>query len=195
MSDLTHVLHKRFVMGLQQFHWPLVLCVVGLCCIGLVMLYSAAGGELYPWALKQMMHFGMGLGLILLCMLLPLRSLLLYAYHFYGTALLLLFAVDVMGHTGMGAQRWLHFGFFTLQPVELMKLAVILALARYYHRMNFAYIGSIPLLIPPLLMIALPCVLVLRQPSLGGAILLCLIGVTLIFAAGNSYVEIFIGGG
>ncbi|HSD34720.1 MAG TPA: FtsW/RodA/SpoVE family cell cycle protein, partial [Alphaproteobacteria bacterium] len=118
---------------LPQINWPMVALICILASIGFVMLYSAAGGRFDPWADRQMVRFAVGLGMMLTVAVLDLRLWLRYSYLIYGGALTLLVAVEIAGEIGMGAQRWIDLGFFQLQPSELMKVALILALARYFH--------------------------------------------------------------
>jgi rod shape determining protein RodA len=106
------------------------------------------------------------------------------AYPIYFAVLLLLAAVDVMGAIGMGAQRWLDLYVIQLQPSELMKVAMVLALARYYHNLNFENIGRVLFVFPPLLIILLPVALVMKQPDLGTALMLVFAGGAIMFAAG-----------
>src|SRR3546814_18691310 len=101
--------------------------------------------------------------------LVDMRVWLRYAYPIYGVTLLLLTAVELVGTIGMGAQRWIDLGLFNLQPSELMKLALVLALARYFHGLNLEDTGRPAYLVVPLALVAAPIALVLRQPDLGTA--------------------------
>jgi rod shape determining protein RodA len=159
-----------------------LLCIVA--CIGFVMLYSAASGKLDPWASRQMLRFGIGLVLLVIVAVTDIRLWYRYAYVFYGAALLLLAAVEVAGFIGMGARRWIDLGVISLQPSELMKLALVLALARYFHSRTIEEIGNPLYLLLPTAMIAVPAALVLRQPDLGTATMLTLAAATIFFVAG-----------
>ena len=106
------------------------------------------------------------------------------AYWIYAAALLLVVAVDLRGIVGMGAQRWIDIGSFQLQPSEVMKIALVLALARYFHCLPPENIGRIRCLLVPALMIAFPVLLVLKQPDLGTAMMLLAAGGALLFLAG-----------
>jgi rod shape determining protein RodA len=116
--------------------------------------------------------------------LVDIRLWLKYAYLFYFAALALLAAVEVMGYVGMGAQRWLDLGYINLQPSELMKIALVLALARYFHGLSVDEVARTAFLIPPMLMVAAPAALVLRQPDLGTALLILVGAAAILFAAG-----------
>jgi rod shape determining protein RodA len=152
--------------------------------VGFIMLYSAASGSLEPWAGRQMARFGIGLIAMLTVAMTNLRMWLKYSYVFYGVTLILLWAVELGGTIGMGAQRWIDLGIFNLQPSELMKIALVLSLARYFHSGNIEYIGRPTYLIIPLFLVAAPTALVLRQPDLGTALMLVIGSGAIFFVAG-----------
>src|SRR6185312_3515208 len=113
-----------------------------------------------------------------------IRIWMRYAYWFYFIAMGLVAAVDVIGVVGMGAQRWLHFGFFQIQPSEVMKVALILALARYFHSAMLEDVARPTYLVVPILMVLAPVALVLKQPDLGTAMMLMLMAGAVFFLAG-----------
>jgi rod shape determining protein RodA len=172
--------------GQKLWHvsWLFVILVCFTAAIGFTVLYSAAGGSWDPWASRQLMRFGFGLVVMLTVAVIDIRFWLRYAYAIYALALALLIAVELIGIMGMGAQRWLSLGVVQLQPSEMMKIAMILALARYFHGATYEEICRPTVLIPPLLVVAAPVVLVLRQPDLGTAIMLMLAGGIIFFLAG-----------
>ena len=114
----------------------------------------------------------------------PMHLLMDYAYLIYFACVLVLVGVDVMGHTGMGAKRWLNLGGMNIQPSEFMKLAVILVLARYFHQLHPEDIQRFPFLVPPVLLIFIPAVLILREPNLGTTTILVSVGAIMCFLAG-----------
>ncbi|MGD1934364.1 MAG: rod shape-determining protein RodA [Candidatus Phaeomarinobacter sp.] len=172
---------------LYEINWIFVLLITAIASVGFAMLYSAADGSFDPWASRQMVRFGMGMAILLVFALIEPRVWLQLAYPAYGFALLLLIAVEVAGTTGMGATRWIDLGFMQLQPSELMKITLALALARYYHLLEQDRVSHPLYLLPALALIALPVALVLRQPDLGTALLLSVVGVSIIFTAGLSW--------
>ena len=117
----------------QNISFSFVMMLLVLAAIGVVMLYSAANGSWSPWALNQLIRFGMGLAVMIVLALVDVRLFMRYAYLFYFVSLILLIVVEVSGYVGMGAQRWINLGFMKLQPSELMKISLVLALARYFH--------------------------------------------------------------
>ncbi len=169
---------------LWRVHWLFVLVLILTASVGFAMLYSAANGSFDPWASRQMIRFGVGLVAMLMVAMTNLRLWLKYSYAFYGVTLLLLGAVELGGTIGMGAQRWIDLGVINLQPSELMKIALVLALARYFHSGNIEDIGRPSYLLVPLFLVAAPTALVLRQPDLGTALMLVIGSGAIFFVAG-----------
>jgi len=167
-----------------QINWLLIFLVCAIAGVGFAMLYSAANGDWQPWASRQAVRFGVGLCIIFVLALIDIRLWMRCAYLFYFGALGLLIAVEFMGVIGMGAQRWIDLKVFQLQPSELMKIALVLALARYFHGLTLEDVGRPTFLIVPLIMILVPVALILRQPDLGTAVMLVLGGGILFFLAG-----------
>ena len=124
-KNQTPTLKEKF----QNLSFSYIMLIMMLAGIGIVMLYSAANGHWHPWALNQLLRFGIGFTAMIILALVDIRIFMRYAYVFYFGTLILLVIVDVMGHVGMGAQRWINLGFMKLQPSELMKIALVLALA------------------------------------------------------------------
>ena len=126
--------------------------------------------------------------------LFPPRFWMGLAYPAYLGALVLLVGVELIGATAMGAQRWIDIGPIRMQPSEIMKIALVLALARYYHDLPEEKVSSLGGLIIPALMIALPMGLIVKQPDLGTSLLLAATGVAIVFLAGLSW-KVIIGSG
>jgi len=168
----------------RQIIWSLVLLLTVTAMVGFAMLYSAANGDFDPWAWRQAVRFGVGLVLLVVIALIDVRFLLRWSYVVYAAALAMLVLVEVMGVTGMGAQRWVDLWLFQLQPSELMKIALVLAMARYFHGLTMEDTRRLRSLAVPILLMAAPAALVLRQPDLGTAVLLILTSSALMFAAG-----------
>ena len=169
---------------LASLSFTYLLLIFSLAAIGIITLYSAANGHWSPWAINQLARFAMGVGLMLFLALIDIRWLMRYAYLFYFGTLLLLIVVDITGHIGMGAQRWINLGFFKLQPSELMKIAMILVLARYFHTSSLQTIESTKGIIAPLLMALFPAALIILQPDLGTALMLLFTTGAIFFAVG-----------
>jgi rod shape determining protein RodA len=169
---------------LWSINWGLVLLLCAIACFGLAMLYSAANGDFQPWAARQLGHLAVSLTIMLIVAVVDIRFWLRSAYLIYGLAFALLIAVEVRGAIGMGAQRWIDIGIIRLQPSELMKVTMILALARYFHGLTLEEIGRPTRLALPAMLIVLPAVLVMKQPDLGTALMLLLSGGAMFFLAG-----------
>ncbi len=169
---------------LWQVRWLFVLLLCAVAGIGFAMLYSAAKGSVEPWTSRQVIRFAAGLAMMIAVAVTDIRLWLRYAYGFYLVSLALLGAVEIGGSVGMGAQRWIDLGIINLQPSELMKIALVLALARYFHGVAAEDVNRPLLLVVPLLMVAAPSALVLRQPDLGTALMLIIAAGALFFLAG-----------
>ena len=167
-----------------QLNWFLILLTCTIAFIGFAMLYSAGNGSYSPWAERQIIRFIPGIFLMLIIALTNIRFWLRYAYVFYTISLMLLVTVEFAGTVGMGAQRWIGLKFFQLQPSELMKVALVLSLARYFHRLSLDDVARPTYLVFPTLLVAGPVALVLRQPDLGTALLLLIGGISMFFLAG-----------
>src|SRR5215831_7661134 len=166
---------------LRGIQWGLVILIAVICGIGFAMLYSAANGTLQPWASRQMTRFAMAFVPMLLVAIIDIRHWFRSAYWIYAVALVLVIAVDLRGFVGMGAQRWIDLGVIQLQPSEIMKIALVLALARYFHGLSNENCGRPLYVIFPALLIVIPVLLVLKQPDLGTAIMLLAGGAILCF--------------
>jgi rod shape determining protein RodA len=169
---------------LAEVNWVIVLVMTLICFIGFAMMVSAGNGDVHPYASSQVSRFLVAFMVMLVLALIPMHLLLDYAYVLYFIGVFILLVVDIIGHTGMGAQRWLRFGGINLQPSEFMKLAVILALARYFHQLHPEDIRRVPYLLIPIAMLAIPALLILRQPNLGTTVILVSVGGIMCFLAG-----------
>jgi rod shape determining protein RodA len=173
-------LKERF-LNLNFFY---IAIIVFIAFIGCSTLYSAAGGNLQPWALNQAVRFAMGFGVMMVLALLAPEYYYKAATPFYFLSLGLLVWVDIAGHTGMGAQRWINLGFFKLQPSELMKIAVVLELARYFSNVGLENLRSLRGLIIPVIITAVPVAFIMLQPDLGTALMILFCAVVLFYLAG-----------
>ncbi len=178
---------------LLAFNWVFVLLISCLACVGAAALYSVAGGSFDPWAEAHVIRYCLGLGLLFAVALTDIRVWVKLAYPVYFVALALLAAVPLIGVESGGAQRWLQFGSFSFQPAELMKVALVLALARYFEWLPSRHISNPLALMIPVLMILVPVGLVVMQPDLGTAVLFAAVGGGLLFLAGASWIYFVFG--
>lgn len=169
---------------LAKLPWRLIFLILGIASIGILTLYSAAGGSARPWALKQAITI---LAFMLIAVGMSWTSegtIKKAALPFYGIVLTLLIIVEAVGFVGKGAQRWIDLGFIRLQPSEFMKLAIVLVLARFYELLPAGDIRSWRAIWPAGVLIGFPVGLIILQPDLGTALMVTFIGVTVMFVAG-----------
>ena len=169
---------------LRHIPWGLLLLVLAVGGFGLVVLYSAAGGSLTPWALSQGIRFAMFIGLAIVISWAGEDRLKAAAMPIYAVLVMMLLLVELFGFVGGGSRRWLDLGFIRLQPSELMKPVIVMAVARFYDMLPAGEIRRFSAIWPPALLIGVPGALVLVQPDLGTAIMICAGGVTVAFLAG-----------
>jgi rod shape determining protein RodA len=176
-----------FADKLLDVNWGLVLLIAVIAVAGFVTLYSVAGGNFNPWATHQIVLFAVGcIGLVAMAVI-DVRVWMSFAYPAYGVALLLLIAVWVAGHVGLGAQRWIALGPLELQPSELMKISLVLALARFLHGKSVEEVSKPLNLLIALSMIGIPALLVVMEPNLGTTLIIVMDGCALLFLAGLSW--------
>jgi rod shape determining protein RodA len=179
--------------AIAQQPWPALITASLLAGLGFITLYSAAGGKLMPWALPHGMRYGVFLLLALaLSYVRPgfFRDTVVYAYVGVMVLLLVVLAVGVVGG---GARSWLDFGPIRLQPSELIKPILVIALATFYTMMPPRNIVTFGAIWPAALMIGVPVAVILLQPDLGTSLLLTFSGLTTMFLAGLP-LKWFIGG-
>ena len=177
----------RYDSKIMQIDWVFVGLLTLVAGIGILILYSAGGMSWQPWAYKQLIFFAVGMVMMLLLALVDLRVWLMSAYYLYGASLLLLVAVAVHGAVHKGGQRWLDLGPIELQPSEFMKLAIVLALAKFYHERKADEASFSWWLLIPAGMILLPVALVMKQPDLGTAVMILLTGLAVMVLAGLNW--------
>jgi rod shape determining protein RodA len=152
--------------------------------IGVAMLYSIGNGNMKPWALRQITYFLLCLPLCLSIAVVDINFWLRSSYSIYAIGLATLMVVEIAGYRSMGATRWLNLGFTRIQPSEFMKICTVLALARYFFQTDLKNIKNNTTLLIPLLLTGIPCILILRQPNLGTALILATIAVSILFFMG-----------
>ncbi|MES2984203.1 MAG: rod shape-determining protein RodA [Pseudomonadota bacterium] len=169
---------------LQSMHMGILLVTMALSLLGLVMQYSAAGGDLHVFALPQALRMMLGLLLMVTLAVMPPGHLMRLSYLVYIGCVLLLVMVAAVGIMGLGAQRWVGIGFFNLQPSELMKIGIILALARYFQHVQLDRSNHLVLLMVPVILTLIPVGLILKQPNLGTATIVAVIAFSMCYMAG-----------
>ncbi|MGA0541818.1 rod shape-determining protein RodA [Neotabrizicola sp. VNH66] len=167
-------------------NWPLVVLVIAVASVGILMLYSIAGGDFDIWARRQAQVLGVGLVLMFTVAMVPVWVWRSMAGAAYIVAFILLILVEIMGQVGMGAQRWIDIGPLRLQPSEMMKFSLVMMLAAYYDWLDIRKVSRPLWVLIPVLLTVAPTVLVLMQPNLGTSLMLLLAGGAVMFAAGVS---------
>ncbi|HEY0647716.1 rod shape-determining protein RodA [Phenylobacterium sp.] len=177
----------RLVVKFSEIDWIFVLVLCLIAGAGALMLFSIAGSSWSPWAAQHAARFTLCLLMMLVLAMIDIRVWFALAYPVYGIGLLLLVAVEAVGDVRLGAQRWLSIGGFSFQPSEVMKLGIVLALARLYHGVSAERARLSWWLLIPATMIALPVGLVAHQPDLGTAMLILMSGAAIVVLAGLSW--------
>jgi rod shape determining protein RodA len=172
----------------ENFDWLFLALILVIAGIGIVNLYSAGYNRtpegVTPVYLKQTYWLLVGLLILFLALTIDYRYLERLAYPLYIISILLLLAVMVGGKTVSGSKRWLGAGFFTFQPSELVKISLVLVLARYFRRLAPEESLHFKDIIFPLVLILLPAAIIARQPDLGSAIQVTLVGLSIILLVG-----------
>ncbi len=182
---------------ITHFNWTYLLLILLIAVIGIANMYSATSSwtaAAQPVYVKQFYWLGLGLVIITLVCLLDYRHLEYLSFPLYGGNLLLLILVMAVGKTSMGATRWISLGGFNVQPSEIMKIVIIVALARFFSEKAHLRGFSLKELIAPGILLAVPALLIMKQPDLGTALLvLCIGGTMALFAGIQRSAVIFLG--
>ena len=180
---------KRSPSGLAKVlyvNWALVLLLTAVACVGFLQLYSVSGGDFDRWAEPQMERFALALAAMFVVGFVPLWFWRSMAGLGYAVSVILLLGVEFFGSVGMGAQRWLELGPIRIQPSEMTKITVIMAMAAYYDWLDIRKVSHPLWVAVALLVIVVPAFLVLKQPDLGTSLLIVGGGGMVMFFAGVS---------
>ena len=180
--------------SLTQFPWRVLALLLAIAGFGTLVLYSSAGGSIFPWAANQAVRFCIFTVMALVLSRIPVEVFARYTFPAYGAILVALVLVELIGGVRGGSQRWINLGFMQLQPSEFMKPVIVLTVARFYALLPVGEIRRWNAIWPALVLIGLPWALVLVQPDLGTATMIAAGGVTVMFLAGLP-LRLFIGSG
>lgn len=163
-----------------------MLTLIGvLVLIGLFTMYDASGGYLNATLFqRQLVYACVFFVLMLLISIIELRFFFNYAYVFYAMSVAILIGVEITGHKAMGATRWLNLGVIRIQPSEIVKVSLVLALARYFHSKSIFDVGKFKNLMIPCLLFLLPFIVIVKQPDLGTGITLFIVASIIFFVTG-----------
>jgi len=182
--------HKRFNSELTFFQkvknldYILILCIVLLSIISVFVMYSTDGGEILYHTKSHFIKILVFFTLMMVISFFNIKFWHITSYIFYFSIILLLIWVAMYGIKASGSQRWVDLYFIVLQPSELMKIGVILCLAKYYHRLKIDSVNSLLSITVALTIIIIPIILVLAQPDLGTSILIAFSGLIILWLGG-----------
>ena len=175
-----------FFQKIKSFDIWLILCVLALGIIGTVSMYSSEGGEFLFHTKNHIIRFIIFFIMMLFLSFIKIKFWHSIGYFFYLIVVLLLIYASFYGITASGSQRWINLYFVNLQPSEIMKIAVIVCFAKYYHRMQVSNVNKLKNLVIPIIILIIPIMLVLSQPDLGTSVLIALSGLLVIWLSGVS---------
>ena len=187
MSITTRVSNANmmsFGEKLSRFSLPLFIPMCVVLLFSVVVLFSAGGGSWAPFALSQLLKILLGMAIFFCVSFSNIKTWIKSAYFIYAIVLILIILVTFVGDVGMGAQRWLSLGFINIQPSEFIKIALVLALARYFAWMNSVELAQFKNYLVPIIMMLVPFILICVQPDLGTAISLGMITVGMFYIVG-----------
>ena len=175
-------------------NWPLQILILATALFGFLMLYSVSGGSWEPWTKPQINRFFISFILIFIMSAISISFWQKISPFCYVLGLALLIAVYFYGDTGMGAKRWLDLRIIKLQPSEAFKISMVMVLAYYYHKLPVNKVSHPFYVLVPLLLIIIPAFIVFRQPDLGTALVIIMIGIFVMFIAGVHFGYFLFGG-
>ena len=173
-----------FFQKLKNYDYILLICILLLGFISVLSMYSTDGGEILFHSKSHISKFLIFFPMMIFLSFLNIKFWHSFAYFFYIVVLLFLVWASLYGIKASGSQRWINMYFINLQPSELMKVAIIVCLAKYYHRVQFNKVNSFQVLFIAFVILILPIMLVITQPDLGTSILIALSGLVVIWLAG-----------
>ena len=175
---------STFFQKLRSLDYIMLFCILILGIISSFAMYSTDGGELLYHSESHIIRFVVFFSMMLVISFVNIKTWHTFGYLFYLVVLGLLFWASLFGVTAQGSQRWINLYFINLQPSELMKIAIIICFAKYYHRIQLSNVNKFKNIIIPLFILFLPIALVISQPDLGTSILIALSGIIVLWLAG-----------
>ncbi len=184
LTERLHTSRYSFFDKLKSIDYFLILIVILIGAISVFAIYSTESGNFSYYSKNHLIRLVAFFSMFLALSFIRITTWYRKAYFFYLLGLVLLILVIFFGITASGSKRWLNLYFLNLQPSELMKIAIIVCFARYYHRIQSADIQSYKFLLQPIILLIIPCYLVIKQPDLGTSILIAGSGIAIIWLAG-----------
>ena len=175
---------STFFQKLRSLDYIMLLTILIIGIISSFAMYSTDGGELRYHSESHIIRFVVFFTMMIFISFINIKTWHTLGYLFYIIVLGLLIWASLFGITAQGSQRWINLYFINLQPSELMKIAIIICFAKYYHRIQIAHVNRLRNIIIPILILFVPIALVLTQPDLGTSILIALSGIIVLWLAG-----------
>ena len=175
---------STFFQKIKSLDYLMILCILALGIISSFAMYSTDGGELLYHSESHIIRFLVFFTMMFFISFINIKTWHTFGYLFYLVVLTLLIWASLFGITASGSQRWINLYFINLQPSELMKIAIIICFAKYYHRIQLSNVNRIKNIVIPILILFIPIALVIGQPDLGTAILIALSGIIVLWLAG-----------
>ena len=179
-QQFTYSEQLTFFQKIRRLDIWLILCILAVGAIGTISMYSSEGGEFSYHTKNHIIRFTVFFVMMFFLSFIRIQFWHSLGYFFYSVVLLLLIYASLYGITASGSQRWINLYFVNLQPSELMKIAVIVCFAKYYHRIQINNVNKFRNLLLPIIILIVPIYLVLSQPDLGTSILIALSGLVCI---------------
>jgi len=183
---------STFFQKLRSFDYILFFLILVIGIISIFAMYSSDGGDFSYHTKSHLLRFSIFFLMMIFISFINIKTWHSLGYLFYIIVLALLFWASFYGITVQGSQRWISLYFINLQPSELMKVAIIICFAKYYHRMQLENVNKFKNIIIPLLVLFIPISLVISQPDLGTSILVALSGIIVLWLAGVNIKYFFI---
>ena len=183
-SNFSFTNQQTFFQKLRSIDYLLLICILLVGSISCFAMYSTDGGEVLYHTKNHAIRFALFFTLMLVISFINIKMWFSLSYLFYGVTLILLLWASLYGITASGSQRWINLYFINLQPSELMKIAIIVCFAKYYHRAQIHSINKFTNIFVPLVILIIPIFLVITQPDLGTSILIALSGIMVLWLAG-----------
>jgi len=175
---------STFFQKIKSFDYIMLLCILILGIVSSFAMYSTDGGEFKYHSESHILRFIVFFVMMIFISFINIKTWHTFGYLFYIIVLGLLIWASLFGITAQGSQRWINLYFINLQPSELMKIAIILCFAKYYHRIQLSNVNKLKNIIIPIFILFIPIALVTSQPDLGTSILIALSGIIVLWLAG-----------
>ena len=175
---------STFFQKLRSLDYVMLITILIIGIISSFAMYSTDGGELRYHSESHIVRFVVFFTMMIFISFINIKTWHTLGYLFYIIVLGLLIWASLFGITAQGSQRWINLYFINLQPSELMKIAIIICFAKYYHRIQVAHVNRIRNIIIPIFILIVPISLVISQPDLGTSILIALSGIIVLWLAG-----------